>query len=153
LLHRRSPTAPCSKKLGLEVDKLEIRRAEDIVAAVEALKSEVQASPGTRVSNICQGTRLGSLANTGCRERRNTISPTCPARRLATAPPQARHGARSRLSGPAPHRHRRLRWLRLAGRDLSEPVRHRPRHHRHRLEWSSVLCPRARKVLLEAESD
>src|SRR5262249_10743099 len=53
LLHRRSPTA------------------------VEALKSEVQASPGTRVSNICQGTRLGSSANTGCRERRNTISPTC----------------------------------------------------------------------------
>ena len=31
------------------------------------------------------------------------------------------------------------------GADLSEPVRHRPRHHRHRLEWSSVLCPRARK--------
>jgi Protein of unknown function (DUF2924) len=31
------------------------------------------------------------------------------------------------------------------GGDLSEPVRHRPRHHRHRLEWSSVLCPRARK--------
>src|SRR5262249_41023528 len=47
-------------ELGLEVDKLEIRRAEDIVAAVEALKSEAQASPGTRVSNICQGTRLGS---------------------------------------------------------------------------------------------
>src|SRR5258707_10992147 len=34
---------------------------------------------GTRVSNICQGMRLGSSANTGCRERRNTISPTCPA--------------------------------------------------------------------------
>ena len=29
-----------ARKLGLEVDKLEIRRAEDIVAAVEALKSE-----------------------------------------------------------------------------------------------------------------
>ena len=64
-----------ARKLGLEVDKLEIRRAEDIVAAVEALKSEVQASPGTRVSNICQGTRLGSSANTGCRERRNPILP------------------------------------------------------------------------------
>jgi nitrilase len=32
---------------------------------------------GTRVSNICQGTRLGLSASTGCRERRNTISPTC----------------------------------------------------------------------------
>src|SRR6516225_3213265 len=32
---------------------------------------KVQASPGTRVSNICQGTRLGSSANTGCRERRS----------------------------------------------------------------------------------
>src|SRR5262249_10955914 len=59
--------------------------------------------------------------------------------------PQRGHGARPRLSGPAPPRPRRLGWLRLAGRDLSEPVRHRPRHHRHRLEWSSVLCPRARK--------
>src|SRR5947199_868621 len=32
---------------------------------------------GTRVSNICPGMRLGSSANIGCRERRNTISPTC----------------------------------------------------------------------------
>src|SRR5262249_28659147 len=32
---------------------------------------------GTRVSNICQGMRLGSSANTGCRERRNTTSLTC----------------------------------------------------------------------------
>jgi hypothetical protein len=30
----------------------------------------------------------------------------------------------SRLSGPAPHRHRRARWLRLAGHDLCEPLRH-----------------------------
>src|SRR5215472_355385 len=41
-----------ARNLGLEVDKLEIRRAEDIVTAVEPLKSE-EASPGTRVSNIC----------------------------------------------------------------------------------------------------
>jgi putative ABC transport system substrate-binding protein len=32
-----------ARKLGLEVDKLEIRRAEDIVVAAEALKEEVQA--------------------------------------------------------------------------------------------------------------
>jgi SRSO17 transposase len=40
---------------------------------------------GTKASNICPGTRLGSSANTGCRERRNTISPTC-RRRLTCAP-------------------------------------------------------------------
>src|SRR5262245_38453038 len=40
---------------------------------------------GTRVGNICQGTRLGSSANTGCRERRNTISPIC--RRTPTCAP------------------------------------------------------------------
>ena len=32
---------------------------------------------GTKASNIYPGTRLGLSANTGCRERRNTISPTC----------------------------------------------------------------------------
>src|SRR5262249_10326002 len=31
---------------------------------------------GTKASNIYPGTRLGLSANTGCRERRNTISPT-----------------------------------------------------------------------------
>src|SRR5262249_18723582 len=31
----------------------------------------------TRANNICPATRLGSSANTGCRERRNTILPTC----------------------------------------------------------------------------
>src|SRR6516225_6932069 len=84
-------------------------------------------------------------SGSGWSRRRRTASACIgllPARRPATAPPQTRHGARSRLSRPAPQRQRRLRWLRLAGRDLSEPVRHRPRHHRHRLEWSSVLCPR-----------
>src|SRR5262245_31700849 len=65
LLHRRSPTAPCSK--GHWPPSRSSKKVE----------SEVQASPGTRVSNICQGTRLGSSANTGCQERRNTISPTC----------------------------------------------------------------------------
>src|SRR5215471_9913777 len=32
---------------------------------------------GTRANNICPATRLGSSANTGCLERRNTISPAC----------------------------------------------------------------------------
>ena len=31
------------------------------------------------------------------------------------------------------------------GTTYFEPIRHRPRHHRHRLEWSSVLCPRTSK--------
>jgi hypothetical protein len=55
---------------------------------------------GTRISNICPGTRLGSSANTGCRERRNTISPTC--RRRPTCapwrPPSRRDGFASRLT-------------------------------------------------------
>jgi len=40
---------------------------------------------GTRANNICPATRLGSSANTGCREGRNTISPTC--RRRPTCAP------------------------------------------------------------------
>src|SRR4051812_11526442 len=44
-----------------------------------------------------------------------------------------------RLSRPAPHHHRRVRWVRLAGDDLSEPLGHRPRDYRHSLEWSSLL--------------
>ena len=47
---------------------------------------------GTRVSNICRGTRPGSSANTARRERRNIISPTCPPRRTcAFSPPSSRH--------------------------------------------------------------
>src|SRR5205823_4897263 len=42
-------------------------------------------------------------------------------RRLAPAPAQTRHGARSRLSRPTPHRHGRARRVRLARNDLSEP--------------------------------
>jgi hypothetical protein len=38
-----------------------------------------------------------------------------------------------------------VRELRLAGHDQSEPLRHRPRHRRHRLEWSPLLRRRARK--------
>jgi hypothetical protein len=55
---------------------------------------------GTRASNICPGTRLGSSASTGCQERRNTISPTCQWR-LTCAPwrPPSRHaGFASRLT-------------------------------------------------------
>src|SRR5712672_3009842 len=55
---------------------------------------------GTRVSNICQGTRLGSSANPGCRERGNTISPTY--RRRPTfapyRPPSRRDGFANRLT-------------------------------------------------------
>jgi SRSO17 transposase len=40
---------------------------------------------GTRANNICPATALGSSANTGFRERRNTISPTCQ-RRPTCAP-------------------------------------------------------------------
>jgi TPR repeat protein len=35
--------------------------------------------------------------------------------------------------------------LRLAGHDLFEPLSHRPRHHRHRLEWPPVLRSWARE--------
>ena len=55
---------------------------------------------GTRVSNTCQGTRPGSSANTGCRERRNTISPTCRQRPTCAPwrPPSRRDGFASRLT-------------------------------------------------------
>ena len=43
------------------------------------------ANQETRATNICQERRPGSSANTGCRERRNTISPTC--RRRPTCAP------------------------------------------------------------------
>ena len=53
----------------------------------------------TRGSSICRGTRLGSSANTGCREKRNTISPTCRQRpTYALWPrPSRRDGFASRL--------------------------------------------------------
>jgi transposase len=57
------------------------------------------------------------------------------------SPAQTRHGAGSRLPRPAPHRHGRPRWLRLAGDDLSEPLGDRTRHYRHGLERPPVLCP------------
>ena len=43
-------------------------------------------------SNICPGRRPGSSANTGCPERRNTISPTCRRRRTCAPwrPPSRR---------------------------------------------------------------
>src|SRR5262249_29985730 len=39
---------------------------------------------GTRANNICPATRLGSSANIGRQERRNTISPTCQRRPTCT---------------------------------------------------------------------
>src|SRR5262249_32203799 len=55
---------------------------------------------GTRVSNICPGSRLGSSANTGCREKRNTISPTCRQRPTCVPwrPPSRHDGLASRLT-------------------------------------------------------
>jgi DDE superfamily endonuclease len=54
---------------------------------------------GTRASSICPEKRLGLLANTGCRERRNITSPTC-RRRLSCVswrPPSRRDGFASKL--------------------------------------------------------
>jgi len=55
---------------------------------------------GTKVSSICPATRLGSSANTGCRARRNTISPTCRPRPTCAPwrPPSRRDGFASRLT-------------------------------------------------------
>ena len=55
---------------------------------------------GTRASNICLGRKPGSSANTGCRERRNTISPTYRPRRTCAPwqPPSRRDGFASRLT-------------------------------------------------------
>src|SRR5205823_11480261 len=64
------------------------------------LPTDHRSGSGTRVSIICQATRLGSSANTGCRERRNTISPTCQRRRTCAPwrPPSRRDGFASRLT-------------------------------------------------------
>ena len=32
-------------------------------------------------------------------------------------------------------------WLRVAGDHLFQPLRDRTRHHRHALEWATLLCP------------
>ncbi len=55
---------------------------------------------GTKVSSICPEKRFGSSANTGCRGRKNTTSPTCRPR-LICAPwrlPSSRDGFASRLT-------------------------------------------------------
>ena len=49
------------------------------------LQTDHRSGSGTKVSNICLGRRLGSSANTGCPEKRNTISPAC--RRRPTCAP------------------------------------------------------------------
>ena len=55
---------------------------------------------GTRAINIHQGTRLGLSANTGCRGRESTISPTCQRRPTYAAwrLPSRRDGFASRLT-------------------------------------------------------
>src|SRR5215204_713840 len=58
--------------------------------------------------------------------------------------PQERHRAGARRSGRAAHRHRGGGRLRLAGGDLCEPLHHRARHHRHRLERAALLRPAGR---------
>ncbi|MBH5390641.1 hypothetical protein H1B27_30810 [Bradyrhizobium sp. CNPSo 4019] len=61
---------------------------------------EHRSGSGTRVCNICQATRLGLSANIGCRERRNTISPTGQRRRTCAPlrPSSRRNGFASRLT-------------------------------------------------------
>src|SRR5262249_3117492 len=73
-------------------------------------------------NNICPATRLGSSANTGCRERRNTISPTC--RRTPTCAPYRPPFRRPREN--ALFEHVLLRWQSRRG-----PAALRPRHLRH----------------------
>ena len=53
--------------------------------------------------------------------------------------PQARHRAGARIPGRATHRHGRAGRIRLARRDLREPLDHRARHHRHGLERPTLL--------------
>jgi hypothetical protein len=59
---------------------------------------------------------------------------------------------RSRVSRPALHRHDRSRRLRLAGNDISEPLRDRRRHHRHVLEWAAIFCPARGRRRQQAEA-
>ena len=75
-------------------------KARFAAVRVRVLPTDYRSGSGTRVSNICQATRLGSSANTGCRERRNTISPTCQRRRTCAPwrPPSRRDGFASRLT-------------------------------------------------------
>src|SRR5262249_31127840 len=46
-----------------------------------------------------------------------------------------------RISRYAPHRDSGPGRVFLAGRDLHQPVHHRPRHHRNVMEWSPVFWP------------
>src|SRR5262249_5954876 len=64
------------------------------LAAVRVRVADHHSGSGTRANNICPATTLGSSANTGCRERRNTISPTCRQRRTYAPwrPPSRRDG-------------------------------------------------------------
>ena len=50
-----------------------------------------------------------------------------------------RHAADPRVAGRRACRHRHRGRLRMAGAALQVAVRHRPRHHRHALEWLGVL--------------
>src|SRR5947209_14690397 len=62
--------------VGLDVSLKESSRLVLLLSACGS-PTDRRSGSGTRASNICPGMRFGSLANTGCRERRNTISPTC----------------------------------------------------------------------------
>ncbi len=68
--------------------------------SVCASQTDHHSESGTRASNICPGRKLGSSANTGCRERRNTISPTCRQRRTCAPwrPLSRRDGFANRLT-------------------------------------------------------
>ena len=69
-----------------------------LLPSVCALPTDHRSGSRTRRINICQGSKLGSSANTGLRESGNTISPTYP-RRLTFAlwqPRSRRDGSASR---------------------------------------------------------
>ena len=82
-------------------------------------QTDHRSGSGTKVSNICPGTRLGSSANTGCRGRRNTISPTC--RRRPTAHPGGHHQGAMDLRAGSPTAERRTRSRSLRGTILARP--------------------------------
>ena len=74
----------------------------------------------TRVSSICPARRLGSSANTGCRERRNTISPTC--RRRLTCARCGHHQSAMDLRAGSPAAERRTRSRPLRRAILARPA-------------------------------
>ena len=92
------PTPMAAPSVGAPARKESSRLV--LLLSVCGSPTDHRSGSGTRASNICPARRLGSSANTGCRERRNTISPTC--RRRPTCapwrPPSRRDGFASRLT-------------------------------------------------------